>query len=202
MIDHLVYATPDLEATVAEFTSSTGVTPTPGGSHPGHGTRNHLVSLGGSTYLELIGPDRTQRAPAQPRPFGIDTLAAAKLVAWCVRPFQPLPVVVARVRAAGYDPGEIVTMARTRPDGMEVVWELTMPQLGDDTGGTLPFFIDWGRTTHPSFSLPAELELVKLELRHPRPDWLRGVLKAIGSLDHVEVTESEVAGIRAPIRRR
>lgn len=202
MIDHLVYATPDLEATIAEFTSSTGVAPVPGGSHPGHGTRNALVSVGGSTYLEIIGPDREQPEPAAPRPFGIDELDRPTLVTWCVRPFQPLALVIERVRAAGHDPGEVVTMSRARPDGVELVWDLTMPKLDTDSRGTLPFLIDWGRTPHPSFALPAHLELVKLELRHPRPDWLRAVLTAIGGLEHVQVVEAPVAGLSAPLRAR
>jgi Glyoxalase-like domain len=201
MLDHLVYATPDLEATVEDFTRATGVKPVPGGSHVGHGTRNYLVSIGGARYLEIIGPDRSQPAPNAPRPFGIDTLDRARLITWCVRPYQPLSQVLQRVQAAGYDPGEIVTMARTRTDGLEVEWELTMPILDTDSKGTLPFFIDWGHTTHPSFALTSELELSRLELRHPRPDWLRGVLRAIGGLDKVEVVESPVAGLKAPLRR-
>ncbi|MFD8740899.1 VOC family protein, partial [Streptomyces sp. NPDC059618] len=43
--DHIVLATPDLAATVAEFTRRTGVVPAPGGVHVGLGTRNHLVGL-------------------------------------------------------------------------------------------------------------------------------------------------------------
>jgi catechol 2,3-dioxygenase-like lactoylglutathione lyase family enzyme len=201
MIDHLVYATPDLEATVADFTRATGAKPIPGGAHDGHGTRNYLVSIGGSSYLEIIGPDLDQPKPAQPRPFGIDTLDRARLITWCVRPFQPLGQVMERVRSAGYDPGEIITMGRQRPDGVELVWELTMPVLDTESRGTLPFFIDWGHTTHPSFALPVELELAKLELLHPDPEWLRGVLRAIGGLDNVEVVESAVAGLRAPLRK-
>ncbi len=201
MIDHLVYATPDLDATVAEFVQSTGIKPVPGGAHPGFGTRNSLVSLGGSTYLEIVGPDPEQPKPSVPRPFGIDTLDRPKLITWCVRPYQPLTQVVERVEAAGYDPGEIVTMARTRPDGVELTWELTLPDLTTDSGGTLPFFIDWGRSIHPSFALPGGLELMHIELRHPRADWLRGVLKAIGGLDNVRVVEADVAGLRAPLRK-
>ncbi|MEZ5218610.1 MAG: VOC family protein [Ilumatobacteraceae bacterium] len=89
---------------------------------PGHGTRNYLVSLSGSAYLEIIGPDLGQPETGRdPGPSGSTPLAEPKLVAWCVRPGQPLSVVVERVRAAGYDPGEIVTMSRTRPDGVELV---------------------------------------------------------------------------------
>src|SRR5699024_7239395 len=43
--DHLVIAVPDLAAGVREFEELTGVRTTPGGSHPGRGTANHIVSL-------------------------------------------------------------------------------------------------------------------------------------------------------------
>jgi hypothetical protein len=68
-LDHLVLATPDLAATVADFTERTGIAPVAGGAHVGLGTRNYLVSLGGSRYLEIIGPTRSSpsrqvRAPS------------------------------------------------------------------------------------------------------------------------------------------
>ena len=62
-IDHLVYATPDLPATVAQVARLTGVAPTEGGRHPGWGTRNYLLSLGERVYLEIVGPDEEQPPP-------------------------------------------------------------------------------------------------------------------------------------------
>jgi len=81
LIDHLVYATPDLATTVGLLTDRLGTAPTPGGAHPGRGTRNALVGLGDGAYLEIIGPDLEQPAPLSARPFGIDTLSAPALAA-------------------------------------------------------------------------------------------------------------------------
>jgi Glyoxalase-like domain len=84
MIDHVVFAVPNLADGVGEFQRLVGVNPVRGGSHTNLGTANYLVDLGGAAYLEIIGPDPDQPDPAQPRPFGIDNLTASRVVAWCV----------------------------------------------------------------------------------------------------------------------
>lgn len=150
LLDHLVYATPDLAATVADFAGRTGIPPAPGGAHVGLGTRNHLLGLGGRAYLEIIGPDPDQPEPARPRPFGIDGLTAPRLVTWAIEP-PDLDAAATAVRATGHDPGPVRAMSRRRPDGILLEWRLTL----GDTAGVVPFLIDWGATGHPSAGLPS-----------------------------------------------
>src|SRR2546423_12089635 len=86
VIDHMVYATPDLDAAVEWVAVALGVRPTPGGRHPGLGTCNALLDLGGGAYLEIIGVEgEAGAAPDGPRPFGLDHLFGPRLAAWAVK---------------------------------------------------------------------------------------------------------------------
>jgi hypothetical protein len=178
-IDHLVYAVPDLAEAVLDIEALFGVAPSPGGAHVGLGTFNALLGLGGRTYLEIIGPDPAQPDPSGPRPFGIDDLNTPQLVGWCASPHRPLADVVALAREAGYDPGDPHTMTRRRPDGVVLEWNLTLASVEATQGGVLPVFIDWGRTIHPSETLPVGGSLVALDLFHPQPRTIDIILSAI-----------------------
>lgn len=79
MLDHIVYAVPDVSAAVQNLTIRLGVAPIMGGKHQGLGTHNALLSLSEMAYLEIIGPDPDQPTPSMPRPFAIDTLSAPRL---------------------------------------------------------------------------------------------------------------------------
>ncbi|MEY3341134.1 MAG: hypothetical protein RLZZ269_1045 [Actinomycetota bacterium] len=178
-IDHLVYATPDLGHSVRRIEELLGVAPVPGGAHLGWGTYNALVGLGGSTYLEVIGPDPAQPEPTSPRPFGIDDLDEPRLVGWCASSRRPLVDVVALARESGFDPGSIVSMSRQRPDGVLLEWSLTVASRATLTSGVLPFFIDWGHSPHPSNDLPVAGLLVDLEIFHPEPRSIDLMLSAV-----------------------
>ncbi len=178
-LDHLVLAGPDLELSVAWFADLTGVQPAPGGSHLGLGTANYLVGLGGAAYLEIIGPDPEQPAPAGPRPFGIDELAAPRVVTWAMST-DDLDAQIESARAAGYDPGPPRAMSRRAADGQLLEWRLTGPRL--DPGDELvPFLIEWGETAHPTSRPLPEARLLDFQARHPEPDSIRAALAALGA---------------------
>jgi hypothetical protein len=179
LIDHVVYAAPELEHAIAEFSAEYGVSPIPGGRHLRYGTRNALVGLGASTYLELVGIDRQQDVPARERLFALDATSTPRYVTWCARASRPLAQTVAIARAAGLELGEIVPMSRARPDGSIIAWSMTSP-LADRAGGVLPFFIDWGTTPHPASALAAVLSLASLTAIHPDPDRIRAILDELG----------------------
>ncbi len=179
MIDHLVHATPDLDATVAEL-AGRGLVLSPGGAHDGLGTRNALADLGGGAYLEVIGPDPEQPEPAQPRPFGIDGLDEPRLVAWAVR-VADLDAAVAAARSRGHDPGAARDMARLRGDGVRLAWRLTPPPAA--VPEVVPFLIVWGDTEHPSRTAARGARLESFTAVHPDPAGVQDRLAALGITD-------------------
>jgi hypothetical protein len=178
MIDHLVYATPDIDGTVDALAERLGVRATPGGRHPGIGTRNALLGLGDGAYLEIIGIDREADArPEGPRPFGLDRIDAPRLAAWAASA-TAIGERVARARAAGYDPGPVQPMSRRRPDGVELQWRLTPPSA--EAVELVPFLIDWGdRVAHPSTTSASGCRLISFSGEHPEPDGVAAALQAL-----------------------
>jgi len=190
IVDHLVYATDDIERSVAELTALLGVTPTPGGQHLGRGTRNELVSLGHGAYLEIVGPDPDQRHHEGPMPFGIDELTGERLVAWCARPEGELDHVVRVLSATDADPGPVSDMWRARPDGVLLSWRLTLPRL-DHWIGPMPFLIDWLDSEHPTTSLDQPVVLRSLQLHSPEHHHLSRSIAILGEDARVIVEQGE-----------
>ena len=79
-VDHLLLGVSDLDRGIAWVEQRTGVRAAVGGTHPGAGTRNALLSLGARHYLEIIAPDPAQSAYN----FNIDVrgFAEPRLVNW------------------------------------------------------------------------------------------------------------------------
>ena len=177
-VDHLVYAAPDLTTGIERLETLLGVRATPGGQHPGRGTRNALIALGPRTYIEIIGPDPEQPAPAEPRPFGIDTLSAPRLVTWAANE-NDLPRLSKLAAQAGIKLGELAAGSRRRPDGVLLTWNYTNPRT-TVADGIVPFFIDWGTTPHPAESAVQGGRLVALAAEHPDAERVTMSLRRLG----------------------
>jgi hypothetical protein len=189
-IDHLVYAVPDLDAAVETLAQLLGVRATPGGSHPGWGTRNALLSLGAEVYLEIIAPDPAQQEFHEPRVFGVDPDKAPALTAWAAK----WPDLENNGPALA---GAVFAASREQVDGTRLHWHLSDPFTvnGD---GLVPFLIDWGESPHPATSSPGGAVLQELRLAHPAPATVRQQLGQL-SLD-IEVSQAELPALTATIR--
>jgi hypothetical protein len=183
-VDHLVYATPDVELGIERIEQMLGVRAGPGGQHLGRGTRNALLSLGPGAYLEIIGPDPEQPDPAEPRPFGIDDLEEPRLVRWAAKG-RNLEQLARGADREGVALGEVLSGSRLRPDGVLLSWRYTDPRtvVAD---GVVPFFIDWGQTPHPATTATGGATLVGLRAEHPDAERVEGMLKRLGLALQVE----------------
>lgn len=177
MVDHLVYAVPDLDTGSAQIEKLLGVKPMVGGQHPGRGTRNALVGLGPTAYLEILAPDPSQPAPKKPRSFHLDEVKSPRLVGWGAH-VKDLDAVVKDAAAKGIRVGALGEGGRKRPDGVELKWRFTDPDalLG---GGIVPFFIDWKDSPHPAKTAPEGATLVALRAEHPDPGTVERILRVL-----------------------
>jgi glyoxalase-like protein len=187
-LDHLVYASPDLELACADLENRLGVRPSKGGRHDGRGTRNALMAIGPETYLEIVASDPEQQRPALPRWFDVDRLTEARLVAWAVRT-DNLSGVAAEAERRGVHLGPIATGSRQGPHGDVITWRFTDPETVV-ANGLVPFFIDWGGSTHPATTAAAGPPLVDLRAFHPDPKLVQNLLSAFGLSLRVDIAPS------------
>jgi hypothetical protein len=179
-----------------------------GGQHPGRGTCNALLSLGPSTYLELIGPDPEQPPPSNSRPFGLDFLRSPSLRGWAVAP-DDIAAAVLEAGRHGHVLSPLVAGRRRAPSGPEISWRMAWPEFSAEDAppvlsGTpaplvLPFFIEWGTSPHPASGAPDGLTLGRYVLLTPVPWAVRELLEELGLDGPWEVEASPAAALRAEI---
>jgi hypothetical protein len=165
VLDHLIWATPDLERGRARWAELTGTAAAPGGAHPGRGTRNALVPLQSGCYLEILAPDPAQEL-AGTAGAELAGLAGERLWTFCCRG-QDLDVLATRARALGLSVDGPQPCERLRPDGVRLQWKL-LYLTNHRFSRLLPFFIDWQNSPHPSAASKGErFSLTRLAVSHP-----------------------------------
>ncbi|MBN9253978.1 MULTISPECIES: VOC family protein [unclassified Mesorhizobium] len=175
-LDHILWASPDLDIGSSLIGKLTGVEPTRGGSHQGFGTRNSLLGLG-NIYLEIISPDPAQSLEGN-RGGQIAALARPGLATFAVRTTD-LGAYAAAAKRAGVGTTGPVEMGRTRPDGVRLDWAclyVTHPVFGE----IIPFAIDWKASPHPSATTPDGGRLKEFTVLHPRAEELAGIYREMG----------------------
>jgi hypothetical protein len=191
-VDHLLLGVADLDRGIAWVEKMTGVKAVMGGNHPGVGTRNALISLGGRQYLEIVGPDPAQTAYN----FQIDirTLKEPRLITWAAVTTN-IKGIATNAREAGrqiFGPRE---GSRSRPDGKLLQWQSlgVLNKFGSQGVEPMPFFIEWAADSiHPSEDSPKGCELQSFEIQHTDAAGLRDELKKLG----VEVSVKQAANVR------
>jgi hypothetical protein len=179
-VDHLLLGVPDLESAITWVERKTGVRAEAGGSHPGVGTRNALLSLGAKQYLEIIAPDPNQTTFN----FQIDIrkLTTPRLITWAAVTTD-IDAVAKKARDAGHQLFGPRDGSRARPDGKLLRWKTlgVMNKLGLQGVEPVPFFIQWASdSVHPSQDSPKGCELQSFEIGHPEAGEISGALKKLG----------------------
>lgn len=191
-LDHLILGCKDLDTGIEFMVEKSGYRAAPGGSHPGRGTRNALLSLGQARYLEILAPD-----PDQPRLSWheeIVTLQEPLLIGWAIRQTNiESRAELFRRRGIAYTgptPG-----LRTTPDGETLRWK-TVARV-DDHKGLLPFYIEWDEhSAHPSSGAPGACLLLDFQTGGYIPEGLPPTpnAKIVTSSDKIQQLRARIAG--------
>ena len=131
-IDHIVIAVRDLEDAIKSY-ERLGFTVVPGGRHP-VGTYNGLIAFSDGSYVELIGFYQANPQHRWWKPLE----AGEGLVDYCLQT-DDLSADTAALRKAGVAIDDPVPWSRTRPDGYELKWLLSLAREGHR--GVAPFLI-------------------------------------------------------------
>jgi hypothetical protein len=197
-VDHLLLGISDLDRGMDWVEKMTGVRPVKGGTHPGRGTQNALISLGGRRYLELLAPDPAQSAYS----FAIDVrgLTEPRLITWAAATSN-IDAVAKRARESGFKLLGPTDGSRARPDGKLLKWKtlLAINSLGLQGVEPIPFFIEWSaETVHPSQDSPKGCTLQSFDMEHPDAAALTDALRRLGI--EMQVKPSKTARLSAVIK--
>jgi Glyoxalase-like domain len=177
-MDHLVFGVPDLFRGIELVEHRTGVRARLGGQHPGRGTHNALMSLGGRQYLEIIAIDPMQVEPSELLFPELKNLSEPRLIAWAVA-VENLVETARRAAAQNIDTIGPLAGSRAQADGSLLSWQ-TLRISGPRAEG-LPFFIEWEKgAAHPSQQSPSGCTLASFEVEHTDVEWMRHTLNGLG----------------------
>lgn len=175
-LDHVILGVRDLDVAAERLERRLGLGSYAGGKHPGWGTANRIVPLGGA-YVELIAVVDAEEARSHPfgRTFADSLADGDRLSGWCLA-VEDLESVAARLGLP------IRRGARLLPGGDTLRWSM----VGREEAMAepfLPFFIRWevpedrhpGRVPVPHRAEPTGIAWVEVSGERRRlAEWLGG----------------------------
>jgi len=159
-LDHVSYATShdSVIDVIQRIGSQLGASFIDGGIHPQFGTRNFILPLKNSRYIEVVCP--LNHPAADKTPFG--QLVSKKVEAgggwltWviAVEDLSPIEATLERKAVEGH---------RKKPDGHELFWrQIGVLDTLDQSSN--PFFIQWKSNEHPSTERASSVALSAIEI--------------------------------------
>jgi len=189
-LDHVSYATShdSIVDVIQRIGSQLGASFIDGGIHPQFGTRNFILPLKDSRYIEVVCP--LDHPASDKSPFGqLVTKKADEGGGWLtwVIAVDDVSVVEKRLER------EAVAGHRKKPDGKDLYWK-QIGVLDALEEASNPFFIEWTSSTHPSQDSISSISLSALQIYGDESSISRkyGLNGFIGSSGiHFEWIESE-----------
>jgi len=195
-IDHIVYATPDLEQSIEQIAEGIGIRPVIGGRHLTKGTKNALLHLGGKCYLEILAIDEESNIEA-PRWMGIDEISSPRVTRFCLRSHN-LEEDAEKLTEYNTEMGVIEQGSRKMSDGGLLQWNMILP-LAKPEVDLIPFVCHWPEESiHPTEKLEEGATLDYIRPSHPQAENLKAKYLSLG-IDF-EISKSEKPEIRVGIK--
>ncbi|GFE48353.1 polyphosphate kinase [Roseobacter cerasinus] len=160
-LDHITVVARTLDEGADHIRQMLGIDMPQGGAHPAMGTHNRLLSLGESTFLELIAVDQQAAAPDRPRWFDLDRFDGPPVLATWVLGTDDIP---AALSTAHPDSGEATPITRG-----DLSWLISVPKDGSmPVDGAFPALIEWPSGPHPASRMPdLGCRIQSLSISHP-----------------------------------
>jgi hypothetical protein len=169
-LDHLIVGCREVHSGIDHIQKLSGYRADMGGSHPGLGTWNALLGLGGRCYLEILAPDPKQEKLLWHQE--LLQLTEPLIIGWALRTTD-LGDYASHLRKIDVPCVGPIRGSRARADGHVFRW--TFLTLQDEKQGLMPFYIDWdSRSPHPSDEAPGacllmEFSVIGAPLPSPAP---------------------------------
>ncbi len=193
-VDHIVIAVGDLDTAARDY-ENLGFTVVSGGRHP-VGTHNVLISFADGSYIEIIAfyqanPNHRWWKPLQ---------TGEGLVDFCMQTNDFLGDTL-KLRKAGVNIDDPIPWSRTRPDGYQLKWLLSLAREG--YRGVAPFLIQDEtpreeriprQTAHKNSAVGIGAVTVAVDDLATVSCWYKGVLGDDG--ESVERQELHATGVR------